>query len=65
MSAAGWSLKALPDMSEQQFLLWRELLENRTGIFVTEQRKSYLQSSLMQRMRELDFDDYQAFYDHI
>jgi len=65
VSAAGWSLKALPDMSEQQFLLWRELLENRTGIFVTEQRKSYLQSSLMQRMRELDFDDYQAFYDHI
>ncbi len=65
VSAAGWSLQALPDMSEQQFLLWRELLETRTGIFVTEQRKSYLQSSLMQRMRELKYDDYQAFYDHI
>ncbi len=65
MSAAGWSLKSLPDMSEQQFLLWQQLLETRTGIFVTEQRKSYLQSSLMQRMRELEYDDYQAFYDHI
>ncbi len=65
MSAAGWSLKSLPDMSEQQFLLWQQLLETRTGIFVTEQRKSYLQSSLMQRMRELEYDDYQVFYDHI
>ncbi|MEY8203704.1 MAG: protein-glutamate O-methyltransferase CheR [Bermanella sp.] len=65
MSASGWALKPLPDMSEQQFLLWRDLLESRTGIFVSEQRKSYLQSSLMQRMRELHYDDYQAFYDHI
>jgi type IV pilus assembly protein PilK len=65
MSAAGWSLKSLPDMSEQQFLLWQELLETRTGIFVTEQRKPYLQSSLMQRMRELGYESYQNFYEHI
>ena len=65
MSAAGWSLKTLPTMDEQQFLLWRDLLESRTGIFVTEQRKSFLQSSLMQRMRELSYDDYQAYYEFV
>ena len=65
MSAAGWSLKTLPVMSDQQFLLWRDLLESRTGIFVTEQRKMFLQSSLMQRMRELSYDDYQAYYEFV
>ncbi len=63
--AHGWSLKALPEMSEQQFSLWRELLETRTGIFVAEHRKSFLQSSLMQRMREVDMNDYQKYYDQI
>ncbi len=65
MSTAGWSLKSLPEMNEQQFLLWQELLESRTGIFVTEQRKSFVRSSLMQRMRETNFDDYKLYYDHI
>lgn len=64
-STQGWTLKALPDMDDRQFSQWRELLEDRTGIFVTDQRKSYLQSSLMQRMRELDCDDYQSYYDQI
>lgn len=63
--AHGWSLKALPEMSNQQFSLWRELLESRTGIFVAEHRKSFLQSSLMQRMREVGVDDYQEYYDQI
>lgn len=65
VAAPGWSLQALPDMNEEQFTLWRELLESRTGIYVTEQRKSYLQSSLMQRMREVGCDDYQKYYDQI
>jgi len=63
--AHGWSLKALPEMSDQQFSLWRELLETRTGIFVAEHRKSFLQSSLMQRMREINVDDYQKYYDQV
>ena len=65
MQDTGWSLKALPDMDEQQFLSWQELLEQRTGIFITEHRKSFLQSSLMNRMRELNCDDYQEYYDRI
>lgn len=65
VTAHGWTLKALPDMDERQFSQWRELLEDRTGIFVTDQRKPYLQSSLMQRMRELECDDYQSYYERI
>lgn len=65
MSQTGWTLKALPEMNEQQFSLWRELLETRTGIYVTEQRKSFLQSSLMQRMREVSCDNYQEYYERI
>lgn len=61
----GWSLRALPEMTEQQFSLWRELLEARTGIFVAEHRKSFLQSSLMQRMREVGVSDYQRYYDQV
>jgi type IV pilus assembly protein PilK len=60
-----WSLKALPDMNDQQFSIWRELLETRTGIFIAEHRKSYLQSGLMQRMREVGVIDYQTYYDQI
>lgn len=61
----GWSLRTLPEMTEQQFSLWRELLEARTGIFVAEHRKSFLQSSLMQRMREVGVSDYQRYYDQV
>lgn len=64
-SASGWTLKALPQMTDQQFTLWRELLEKRTGIFVTENRKSFLQASLMQRMREQSCEDYQVYYEKI
>ncbi|GAA6135439.1 type 4 fimbrial methyltransferase PilK [Oceaniserpentilla sp. 4NH20-0058] len=65
MSQTGWTLKTLPEMTDQQFSLWRELLETRTGIYVTEQRKSYLQSSLTQRMREVACDDFQEYYESI
>ncbi|EAT11222.1 CheR family methyltransferase [Bermanella marisrubri] len=65
MSSPGWTLQALPQMSDQQFQQWQELLEDRTGIFLAEQRKSLLQSSLMTRMRELECTDYQEYYDQI
>jgi len=65
VTAPGWTLKPLPDMDERQFSQWRELLEDRTGIYVTDQRKSFLQSSLMQRMREVECDDYQKYYEQI
>ncbi|MFT7108755.1 MAG: type IV pilus assembly protein PilK [Psychrobacter glaciei] len=65
VQAHSWSLKTLPDMSDQQFSLWRDLLEARTGIFVANHRKSFLQSSLMQRMREIGVVNYQEYYEQI
>lgn len=60
-----WSLEQLPDMDGAQFRQWQALLETRTGVCVSEQRRAYLQTSLGARMRELGIRDYQVYYDHV
>jgi len=60
-----WSLEQLPDMDGQQFRQWQALLEQRTGVCVSQQRQAYLQTSLGSRMRELGIRDYQAYYEHV
>lgn len=60
-----WSLEQLPDMDGAQFRQWQALLETRTGVCVSEQRRAYLQTSLGARMRELGIRDYQDYYEHI
>jgi type IV pilus assembly protein PilK len=60
-----WSLQQLPEMDMQQFRQWQTLLEARTGVCVSDQRKTFLQTSLGARMRELDMGDYQAYFDHV
>jgi chemotaxis protein methyltransferase CheR/type IV pilus assembly protein PilK len=52
----------MPDMEEEQFLLWQNLLEERTGMCLAPQRKSFLQTSLGIRMRELGCEDYEDYY---
>ena len=37
-----WSLQQLPDMDTQQFRQWQTLLEARTGVCVSDQRKTFL-----------------------
>lgn len=59
--SGGWSIQALPDLSEDDFTLWRKLLEERTGIHLVPQQKAFLQSQLTIRTRELgniSFDQY-------
>jgi type IV pilus assembly protein PilK len=55
----------MPDMEEGQFLLWQNLLEERTGMCLAPQRKSFLQTSLGIRMRELGCDDYEDYYQKV
>ena len=55
----------MPDMEEEQFLRWQNLLEERTGMCLAPQRKSFLQTSLGIRMRELDCDDYEEYYQRV
>lgn len=55
----------VPDMDEGQFLRWQTLLEERTGMCLAPQRRSFLQTSLGIRMRELECDDYEEYYDRV
>ncbi len=55
----------MPDMEEEQFLRWQNLLEERTGMCLAPQRKSFLQTSLGIRMRELGCDDYEEYYQRV
>lgn len=56
-----WALKPLADMSTAQFRAWSGLIEERTGQVLGESRRAFLQTRLVQRMRELGLDDYQAY----
>ena len=60
-----WSLRRLPDMDEAQFNQWQTLLEHRTGIILSSGRKSFLETNLGIRMREIGCSSYQAYYEMI
>lgn len=58
-----WSLKILPEMTGKEFSQWQALLEKRTGMNLSLERKTFLQASLRTRMREIGcqhFDEYFA-----
>lgn len=57
-----WALKPLADMSQTEFRDWQALLEERTGVVISEQRQAFLQTNLTARMRELDVADYATYY---
>ena len=52
-------------MDAEQFQLWQALLEDRTGMTLSDARKSFLETSLSIRMRELGFEDYETYYEHL
>ncbi|MBK8676390.1 MAG: protein-glutamate O-methyltransferase CheR [Cellvibrionales bacterium] len=59
--AGGWSIQAQGELSEESFASWRKLLEERTGIHLVPQQKTFLQSQLTIRVRELgniSFEEY-------
>lgn len=60
-----WSLRRLPDMDSPQFQQWQRLLEHRTGITLSEGRRSFLETNLGIRMREIGFSSYQDYYQYI
>ncbi len=53
---------AMPELDEQQFDRWAELLEQRLGIAITPQRKTFLSSKLRMRMREQGLGDFDSYY---
>jgi len=60
-----WALHRLPDMDEAQFNQWQTLLEHRTGMILTVDRRSFLETNLGIRMREIGCGSYQAYYEKI
>jgi type IV pilus assembly protein PilK len=56
------SFGMMPDMEEEQFLLWQNLLEERTGMCLAPQRKSFLQTIWGIRRRELGFCYYEDYF---
>lgn len=55
----------LPDLDDDQFAQWSELLQTRLGIVLTADRKPFFMSGLRTRMREIGCVDYQAYYDRL
>ncbi len=60
-----WSLRPLADMSPSEFHDWQALLEERSGMVVSEQRRSFLQANLSCRMREVGAADYASYYQQV
>ncbi len=52
----------IPEMGAEEFLLWRSLLEKRTGLWMPETRKAFLVTSLHRHMREKGIQNYHDFY---
>ena len=61
----GWALKPLPEMDNDQFRKWQELLESRTGMSLPIGRKVFLQTSLGTRMREVGCSNYQEYFEKL
>ena len=60
-----WSLQAVPPLSDSQFAQWSKLLEDRAGIYLSDQQRVFLQTQVAMRMRSLGYDDFSAYYDHV
>lgn len=57
-----WSLQTQTDLSDDQFVQWKKLLEERAGIQLTRQQKPLLQSQVSRRMREVGCEDYNQYF---
>jgi type IV pilus assembly protein PilK len=59
------SVNQSPELSDTAFATWQEIIEDRLGLQLPEQRRSFLKTCLSIRMREVGFDDYLDYYHHI
>lgn len=61
---SAWSYQSPPELTDEQYARWQELLEQRTGICFL-QHKSILQKGLSQRMREVGADNYEQYFEQV
>lgn len=59
-----WTFSTLPELSDEEFQEWQQLLEERTGISF-EKHKQILQTGLVQRMQEISIKSYREYYNTV
>lgn len=62
---SGEKVDTIPDMDHLQFTQWAQLLEERTGMSLPVERRSFLVTNLRMRMRDVGFNSFQKYYDFI
>lgn len=60
-----WAHTRAPEMDPVMFSQWQSLLESRIGMQLTDQRKTFLQTHLTMRMREIGCHDYADYYQRV
>ncbi len=65
VSQTQWQLNEIMPMSDAEYALWINLLEERTGITLPELRRSFLLSKLSIRMQELGIHEYKSYFAYI
>jgi len=56
-------MRQFPELSEAEVKKWLELVHDKTGIWLTEQRKSFLKNGLVARMKAIGEESYDAYFD--
>jgi len=65
MAVLNGSLSCFEQMDEVQFKHWTSLLERRTGMHLPTERRSFLETSLGLRMKEIGIETFAAYYQHL
>ena len=65
MTVLNGSLSCFEQMDDVQFTHWTSLLEERTGMHLPKERRSFLETSLGLRMKEIGIQDFSAYYHHL
>ncbi|MCP5208333.1 MAG: protein-glutamate O-methyltransferase CheR [Hahellaceae bacterium] len=65
LSSTTWTLTTMPPIEEATFKKWQDLLEDRIGLSLPAHRKSFLQTSLGSRMREIGCLSYEDYYSRV
>jgi chemotaxis methyl-accepting protein methylase len=65
LKTAWTGMTPVPEIDEDEYLRWKLMLEDRTGMILPNERRSFLVTSLGIRMREIGYSDYASYYDFI
>jgi chemotaxis protein methyltransferase CheR/type IV pilus assembly protein PilK len=64
-SMNNWSIQTSQELSDKQFQEWKVLVEEKTGMLLPDHRKTFLQSSLNIRMREINCKSYDQYFEQL